>query len=365
MLVQIIRPCVQSKWNVLAGGESAQNVQVKMRLRFNPDGTLGRRRRRSSTRRARRSSWPYPTARCAPCRPASPISLPPAKYEALEEISDVDPQRHVDPGATCSSRERVLSRRDSGSRPLTADPHDQSRQLRLPPGPDRALRPVLRGIAGFLLAALLRLPGQRRQPGAAAPAPAWASACRTEAAAAAAAAQSGPLEVDITQGTLKPIPIAMPEFLGEDPQLRARGLRRGGGRSRALGPVRAARSGLLHRPRARPQRAAALPGLARDQRPGAGGRAGPDGRRTAGWSASSASGTCSRAASWPRQRFAVGADDWRRLGHLIADQVYRAPHRREGLLRHPGRLHRRDRPQGPAATSASPSWTRTAPTCGC
>src|SRR5204862_3536395 len=31
-------------------------------------------------------------------------------------------------------------------------------------------------------------------------------------------AQSGPLEVDITQGTLKPIPIAVPEFLGEDAQ---------------------------------------------------------------------------------------------------------------------------------------------------
>src|SRR5947208_936539 len=30
--------------------------------------------------------------------------------------------------------------------------------------------------------------------------------------------QSGPLEVDITQGTLKPIPIAVPEFLGEDGQ---------------------------------------------------------------------------------------------------------------------------------------------------
>jgi TolB protein len=30
--------------------------------------------------------------------------------------------------------------------------------------------------------------------------------------------QSGPLEVDITQGTLKPIPIAVPEFGGEDAQ---------------------------------------------------------------------------------------------------------------------------------------------------
>ena len=49
---------------------------------------------------------------------------------------------------------------------------------------------------------------------------------------------------------------------------------------------------------------------------------GPGGRRTGGWSASSASGTCSRAASSPSQRFAVAAQEWRRLGHLIADQVY-------------------------------------------
>jgi TolB protein len=32
---------------------------------------------------------------------------------------------------------------------------------------------------------------------------------------------SGPLEVDITQGTLKPIPIAIPEFAGEDPRFAA------------------------------------------------------------------------------------------------------------------------------------------------
>jgi colicin import membrane protein len=37
---QIIRQCVQSKWNVQAGGESAQDMLVKLRLRFNPDGTL-------------------------------------------------------------------------------------------------------------------------------------------------------------------------------------------------------------------------------------------------------------------------------------------------------------------------------------
>ncbi len=36
---------------------------------------------------------------------------------------------------------------------------------------------------------------------------------------AAAQQRSGPLEVDITQGVLKPIPIAVTEFLGDDPRL--------------------------------------------------------------------------------------------------------------------------------------------------
>lgn len=40
VLAQIIRSCVQSKWTVLGGGETAQNAVVKMRLRFNQDGTL-------------------------------------------------------------------------------------------------------------------------------------------------------------------------------------------------------------------------------------------------------------------------------------------------------------------------------------
>jgi colicin import membrane protein len=40
VLGQIIRSCVQSKWNVLGGGEQAQHTEVKMRLRFNMDGTL-------------------------------------------------------------------------------------------------------------------------------------------------------------------------------------------------------------------------------------------------------------------------------------------------------------------------------------
>jgi colicin import membrane protein len=42
MIGQIIRSCVASKWNVLSGGISAQETLVKIRLRFNPDGTLNR-----------------------------------------------------------------------------------------------------------------------------------------------------------------------------------------------------------------------------------------------------------------------------------------------------------------------------------
>ena len=40
ILGQIIRSCVQAKWNILGGGETAQHTEVKMRLRFNPDGRL-------------------------------------------------------------------------------------------------------------------------------------------------------------------------------------------------------------------------------------------------------------------------------------------------------------------------------------
>ena len=50
-----------------------------------------------------------------------------------------------------------------------------------------------------------------------------------------------------------------------------------------------------------------------------------------------------------------------RAHHLRRD--LRAADRREGLFRHPHRLRRRDRAEGRAASSASPSWTRTAPTC--
>ncbi len=40
MIGQMIKSCMDVKWRVLSGGASARETLVKMRLRFNPNGTL-------------------------------------------------------------------------------------------------------------------------------------------------------------------------------------------------------------------------------------------------------------------------------------------------------------------------------------
>ncbi len=42
MIAQVIRSCVAAKWNVLSGGVSARETLVRIRLQFNPDGTLNK-----------------------------------------------------------------------------------------------------------------------------------------------------------------------------------------------------------------------------------------------------------------------------------------------------------------------------------
>ncbi len=133
--------------------------------------------------------------------------------------------------------------------------------------------------------------------------------------------QGGPLEVDITQGTLKPIPIAVPEFLGEDPQF-----------AREVADIVAAdleRSGLFEpldrasfiertrdlnaQPRFQDWRVINAQALV----VGRAGRA-PDGRLIAEfrlWDVFTGRQLAS-------QRFTVGQREQRRLGHLVADQVY-------------------------------------------
>jgi TolB protein len=170
----------------------------------------------------------------------------------------------------------------------------------------RALRRVLAPAVPVALAMLLILApaeAQQRQGAAARP------------------GQGGPIEVDITQGTLKPIPVAVTEFLGEDPQL-----------SQDVAGVIAAdleRSGLFQpldpnsfierirdlnvAPRFQDWRVINAQALVV-------GRAGkaPDGRVMAEfrlWDVYSGRQLSS-------QRYTVRPAEWRRLGHLVADEVY-------------------------------------------
>jgi TolB protein len=139
--------------------------------------------------------------------------------------------------------------------------------------------------------------------------------------AGARAGQSGPLEVDITQGTLQPIPIAVPEFLGEDPRFGlevsdvvAADLERSG----LFAPLD--RASFIDRPRDLNAPPRFQDWRVINAQAVVVGRAGrlADGRAIGEfrlWDVFTARELAS-------QRFAVHAQEWRRLGHLIADQVY-------------------------------------------
>ena len=64
----------------------------------------------------------------------------------------------------------------------------------------------------------------------------------------------------------------------------------------------------------------------------------------------------------PGSAFTSQPNNWRRLGAHHRRRDLQARDRRGGLLRHPRRLCLGDRPAQRTASSASPSWTRTAPT---
>jgi TolB protein len=132
---------------------------------------------------------------------------------------------------------------------------------------------------------------------------------------------AGPLEIDITQGTLTPIPIAIPQFLGDDPRFVAE----------LTGIIRAdlERSGLF-----RPLDPASFIEQVRDLNAprfqdwrtigaqavvvGRAGRA-ADGRYVADFRLFD---VLSQRELAVVRRIAVPAVQWRRLAHRIADQVY-------------------------------------------
>jgi TolB protein len=133
--------------------------------------------------------------------------------------------------------------------------------------------------------------------------------------------RSGPLEVEITQGTLKPIPIAVAEFTGDDPRFGVEVSNIVSGdleRSGLFKPLD--RNSFIQRivdinapPRTKDWQAINAQALVvgRTSR-------GTDGRYVVEfrlWDVFSGRELVAK-------RFTVDANDWRRLGHLVADQVY-------------------------------------------
>ena len=132
---------------------------------------------------------------------------------------------------------------------------------------------------------------------------------------------SGPLEVDITQGTLKPIPIAIPEFIGLDPKMAtdvanivAADLKRSG-LFRVLDP--AAFIDRTRDPMQTPRmadwkaigaEALALGAINRSQ----------DGRLQAIFRAYDVNSEQNKVG----KQLTTNQQNWRRLGHLIADEIY-------------------------------------------
>jgi TolB protein len=187
-------------------------------------------------------------------------------------------------------------------------------------GHSRVLARCARALAilAALLLCLIGIAAEAQQPQ---PRPGPPPAARPQQAQPQRPSQSGPLEVDITQGTLKPIPIAVPEFMGEDAQFALE-----------VSDVVSAdleRSGLFE-----PLDRASFIDRTRDLNApphfqdwrvinaqavvvGRAGR-GPDGRVIGEFRLWDVLSGRQLAA----QRFAVGQQEWRRLGHLIADQVY-------------------------------------------
>jgi colicin import membrane protein len=85
VLAQIIRACVQARWNLSAGGEDAMNTVIKLRLQFRPDGTLS-----VPPQVTNQQNTPYFLAASEgavrAAQACEPYSLPTEKYEAWRDV---------------------------------------------------------------------------------------------------------------------------------------------------------------------------------------------------------------------------------------------------------------------------------------
>ena len=125
---------------------------------------------------------------------------------------------------------------------------------------------------------------------------------------------------------VQPMPIALPDFVGGSRRptatSRATSPQVITGNLQAQRPVRADRSGRLHREDHQHRCGAALPRLARDQRAGAGHRPhdAPDRRPPEG--GIPAVGRVRRRSSSPASNISPTPDNWRRIAHIISDAIY-------------------------------------------
>ena len=303
-----------------AGGDAALAPETRRQPRWRPAGGAAAWRCACSVLRLRR--------RCARCASALRSTLPLDKYAHLEDD-------HVG----------IRSQPDDVGARFAGKPHATDRQRRdtIADEPIRLARPDFRlrrrcVTAGSLCSGL----GAARATGG----PAH-SAC-----AAIGGLRRRPAGHPARRHH-RADPDRHPGVPGRGPAVRGRGHGRGHRRSGAVGPVPAAGSGLLHRSRSATST-----------------------RRPAfqDWRVISAQalvvGRTGRAPRWPLislefrvydvlsqreldgKRFAADAERLAPSGPPRRRPGLRAPHRREGLLRHPGRLHRRDGPQGPAPQAA-------------
>jgi SPOR domain len=86
ILVQIVHTCIKSKWNTLGGGAAAEKTEIKMRLRFNPDGTLA-----APPHLMNPSNTPYFLAATESAvravKQCEPLPLPSPKYDVWKEMT--------------------------------------------------------------------------------------------------------------------------------------------------------------------------------------------------------------------------------------------------------------------------------------
>ena len=160
------------------------------------------------------------------------------------------------------------------------------------------------------------------------------------------------LRLDVTQGSVQPLPIALPDFVGaglRDPAAARNMTQIITVESATLRAVRADRSGRLSRKNIE-HRHGPVSRLAHDQRPGAGDRPPGPVRRQADRAVPPMGRVRGAAARRQAVQHHAGQLAAHRAHHLRCD--LRADHRREGLLRQPRGVRRRNRDRRTAASNA-------------